>query len=169
MVRRALTVLLLTACASPAGIAAAPDARVAAVRQPGSRASVLPPPAFSEFFDPDPYVSTKEFALAYTPPPDSGGRGIPHGLFHLIYQRSGGPQSGEIMFGHAWSVDLASWSVDTLAFAVDSTWWNAAHVWSPSIVLHDSKYYMFYTGVDANNDQRIGYTSTTALDTTGIV
>src|SRR5206468_2642303 len=79
------------------------------------------------------------------------------------------PQSAETTFGHAWSQDLIHWAVDTLAFAVDSTAWNVQHVWSPSIVRHGSKHYLFYTGVDAHDDQRIGYASTDLLDTTDTV
>src|SRR5262249_18693533 len=55
--------------------------------------------------------------------------------------------------------------VDTLAFAVDDTWWNRSHVWSPSLIETNGRTYMFYTGVDDAGDQRIGYTSTAALDT----
>ena len=123
--------------------------------------------SYSLFLDPDPYVLTKEFALFYNTVPDPA-RGLGHvrGLFHIIYQRSGGPQQDETVFGHAWSTDLKRWAVDTLAFAVDTTSWNAAHVWSPSIIHHGSKDYLFYTGVDNMGDQRIGYASTDLLDTT---
>src|SRR5262245_60932783 len=56
-------------------------------------------PTYSVFHDPDPSVHTKEFALFYN---------VVHqrGLFHLIYQRSGGAHSVERTFGHAWSTDL---------------------------------------------------------------
>ena len=50
--------------------------------------------------DPAPNVVTKEFAFFYTSIPDTNiGYGRVRGLFHLIYQRSGGPQSHEITFG----------------------------------------------------------------------
>src|SRR5215472_1058815 len=66
------------------------------------------------FLDPDPYVVTKEFAFFHNTVPDtSGGRHDRRDLFHLIYQRSAGPQEGETMFGHAWSPDLFHWVVDT--------------------------------------------------------
>ena len=124
-------------------------------------------PTFSLFLDPDPYVVCKEFALFFNTVPDPGrGPGKLRGLFHLIYQRSSGPQQAETMFGHAWSSDFKRWAVDTSAFAVDATAWNAAHVWSPSIIRHGSKDYLFYTGVDTLGDQRIGYASTNLLDTT---
>jgi len=146
-------------------------------------ASDPPPPPHSEirfqalyfsgyfmFLDPDPYVLTKEFAFFYNTVPDTGvDRHKMRDLFHLIYQRTAGPQAGETMFGHAWSRDLFHWVVDTAAFAVDTTAWNAAHVWAPSLVEHEGKVYMFYTGVDQANDQSIGYASTSLLDTTDTV
>jgi len=122
---------------------------------------------FNLYTDPNPFVVTKEFSFVYTSVPDASlGVGKRRALFHLIYQRSGGPQASERTFGHAWSRDLRFWLVDTLAFTVDSTRWNSAHVWSPSLVQHNGRWYMFYTGVDENGDQRIGYTSTSGLDTT---
>jgi len=91
------------------------------------------------------------------------------GLFHIVYQRSGGPQEAETSFGHAWSTDLRNWAVDTAAFSVDTTSWNSAHVWSPCLIRHGEKDYLFYTGVDSMGDQRIGYASTDRLDTTDTV
>jgi hypothetical protein len=61
------------------------------------------------------------------------------------------------------------WVVDTLAFAVDTTWWNRQHVWSPSIIEANGRTYMFYAGVDDQEDQRIGYVSTAVLDTSNTV
>ncbi len=123
--------------------------------------------SYSLFLDPDPYVVTKEFAFFYNTVPDPArGLNRVRGLFHLIYQRSAGPQQAETIFGHAWSTDLKRWAVDTLAFAVDTTSWNSAHVWSPSIIHHGAKDYLFYTGVDSMGNQRIGYASTDLLDTT---
>lgn len=124
-------------------------------------------PTYSLFLDPDPFVVCKEFTLFYNivPDPDRGS-GKVRGLFHLVYQRSAGPQARETLFGHAWSTDLRRWAVDTMAFSVDTTAWNALHVWSPSLVRHGTKDYLFYTGVDSLGDQRIGYASTDLLDTT---
>lgn len=127
-------------------------------------------PSYTMFLDPSINVATKEFALYYNGVPDTNiGPGAVRGMFHLIYQRSGGPQSGEIMFGHGWTQDLIHWVVDTLAFTIDDTPWNAGHVWSPSIVHLNGKDYLFYTGVDANGDQRIGFASTDMLDTSNTV
>ena len=119
-------------------------------------------PTYCVFFDPDPSVFTKEFAFFFNV---VGERA----LFHLIYQRSGGVHSTERTMGHAWSGDMVHWIVDTVAFAVDSTWWNRRHVWSPSLIEADGRTYMFYTGVDDQNDQRIGYVSTAVLDTSNTV
>ena len=62
--------------------------------------------------------------------------------------------------------NLRRWMIDTLAFAVDTTAWNALHVWSPSLVHFAGRDYLFYTGVNAQGDQSIGYTSAPQLDTT---
>lgn len=119
------------------------------------------------FVDPNPYVSVKEFSLFHNVvPAPLLGPGRQRELFHILYQRSGGPQAGEKMFGHAWSADLRTWAVDTLAFSVDTTAWNEAHVWSPSLVRRRGRDYLFYTGVDRNGDQSIGYVSAPLLDTT---
>lgn len=140
------------------------------VQRPVLRRSALVFNDYNLFLDPNPYVVTKEFSFVHTSTPDPVlGPGKQRALFHLIYQRSGGPQATERTFGHAWSRDLRTWFIDTLAFAVDSTWWNSGHVWSPSLVQHNNRWYMFYTGVDANGDQRIGYTSAPFLDTTNTV
>ena len=131
-------------------------------------------PTYWVFRDPDGDVSVKEFAffrnaVAHTDTivtPDSTFTVVQlRELFHLVYQRSGGLHIAETSFGHAWSPDLVHWAVDTLAFAVDTTWWNRHHVWSPSLVEMNGRTYMFYTGVDDQEDQRIGYVSTAVLDT----
>mgnify|MGYP002865280247 FL=1 len=122
---------------------------------------------YSLFLDPDENVVTKEFTFFYNTVSDPArGPGKLRGLFHLIYQRSAGPQQAEKWFGHAWSTDLRTWAVDTAAFTVDTTSWNRAHVWSPCLIRHDGKDYLFYTGVDAGGDQTIGYATTSQLDTT---
>jgi len=127
------------------------------------------------FLDPDPNVGTKEFTLFHntvpdpTAVPDSLSPSPLRTLFHIIYQRSGGPHASERTFGHAWSQDLQRWTVDTLAFAVDTTWWCKEHVWSPCFIHRGNRDYLFFTGVDSANDQRIGYASTALLDTTDTV
>lgn len=135
-------------------------------------------PTYSVFHDPDGNVSVKEFAFFHNVLPHLDTLVTPDStvvtlrlrqLFHLIYQRSGGTHITETTFGHAWSPDLVHWAVDTLAFAVDTTWWNRHHVWSPSLIEANGRTYLFYTGVDEHEDQRIGYVSTAALDTSNTV
>lgn len=135
-------------------------------------------PTFSVFHDPDGNVSVKEFAFFHNVVPHPDTVVTPdttiitirlRQLFHFIYQRSGGTHRFETSFGHAWSEDLIHWGVDTMAFAVDDTWWNRAHVWSPSLVELNGRTYLFYTGVDVTEDQRIGHTSTAVLDTSNTV
>ena len=122
------------------------------------------------FLDPNPNVLTKEFTLYFNSIPDTTlGPGRYRDLFHLMYQRTSGPQAQEEMFGHAWSKDLFHWVVDTAAFSVDTTAWNTLHVWAPSLVEHQGKVYLFYAGVDATEDQSIGYATTSLLDTTNTV
>lgn len=139
-------------------------------QRPVLRRTALVFPDYNLFLDPNLNVVTKEFAFVRTSVPDpSLGPGKERSLFHLVYQRSGTSQASERTFGHAWSRDLRTWSIDTLAFSVDTTWWNVSHVWSPSLVQHNRRWYLFYTGVDAQGDQRIGYTSAPFLDTTNTV
>ena len=135
-------------------------------------------PTYSVFHDPDGDVSVKEFAFFRNvithfdtlSTPDTTVITVRlRDLFHLVYQRSSGLHAAERTLGHAWSPDLLHWVVDTLAFAVDTTWWNREHVWSPSLVEANGRTYMFYTGVDEQQDQRIGYASTAVLDTTNTV
>jgi hypothetical protein len=136
-------------------------------------------PTYSVFRDPDGGVAVKEFAFFHnvvthpdtTISEDSTVTIVlqPRSLFHLIYQRSGGVHVAENTFGHAWTPDLLHWVVDTLAFATDTTWWNRQHVWSPSLIEANGRTFMFYTGVDEQADQRIGYVSTSALDTSNTV
>ncbi|MCC6652554.1 MAG: hypothetical protein IT348_15490, partial [Candidatus Eisenbacteria bacterium] len=131
-------------------------------------------PGYSIFFDPDINVSVKEFAWSHNVVTHYDTLFLPdtmiitprlRQMYHFIYQRTGAAHNLETSFGHAWSADMRRWIVDTLAFAVDSTWWNRAHVWAPSLVETNGRTYLFYTGVDAQQDQRIGYASTAVLDT----
>lgn len=135
-------------------------------------------PTFSVFRDPDGDVSVKEFSFfrnvivhpeTLSTPDTTIIVSRARELYHLMYQRSGGLHISERTFGHAWSPDLLHWSVDTLAFAVDTTAWNRLHVWSPSLIEANGRTYMFYTGVDLAEDQRIGYVSTALFDTSNTV
>jgi sucrose-6-phosphate hydrolase SacC (GH32 family) len=115
------------------------------------------------FTDPNPAVEPKDFAFVYNTVPNPW-----RGMFHLIYIRKNKNLSGdatERTFGHAWSHDLTAWRVDTAAFAVQAVW-DSRHVWAPSVVQNGNKYYMFYTGVGSDHNQRTGYATTIQLDTT---
>ena len=131
-------------------------------------------PNFWLFHDPDHNVSTKEFTWFHNVVTHYDTLALPdttiitphlRQLFHLVYQRAGGTHAAENTFAHAWSEDMLRWTVDTLAFATDTTWWNRRHVWAPSLIEANGRVYMFYTGVDLQNDQRIGYATTSVLDT----
>ncbi len=146
------------------------DGSVATAAMPSAQVQVtsLSLPNYTLFLDPDPGVSTKDFAFFYNRvPAPPGGTGW-RSLFHLMYIRTGGSQAAETMFGHAWSWDLTHWNVDLQAFTTDATPWNSLHVWAPSIIQRGNRYHMFYAGVDAQQDQRIGVVSTAKLDTTNI-
>src|SRR5213595_174532 len=102
---------LVAAASPPAGVRAA-GAQPVPRRLPPEDPGIGPPtpiilrrpslqyPNYGLFIDPDPEVVTKEFALYYNIIPDPtrlpGGA---RGLFHIVYQRSGGPQEAETLFG----------------------------------------------------------------------
>lgn len=92
--------------------------------------------------------------------------------FHLFYIRQnqftklfhGGVGFTEKNLGHAVSNDLHSWTVlDTAAVTVRPGQFDSKHVWAPHLVRRGVTYYMFYTGVDDNDDQRIGLATSTDL------
>jgi hypothetical protein len=121
---------------------------------------------FEEILDPeDPYmIQPGDFAFltgAWTP---SGTWG-----FHLLYIRSNQRLSWENTsknLGHAVSTNLLDWTVvDTAAVRTRGGRFDSLHVWAPSIVLKGLTYYMFYTGVDADSNQRIGLATSTDLVT----
>ena len=128
------------------------------------------------FFDPDPNVYPKDFAFFYAirpGPVTDPAKGFFH-LFYIRHRRNASVADNERTFGHAWSRDLRNWNSDTSAavFSVSSNAWDRAHVWAPSIIQVGPSYYMFYTGVDdqtsetvLQGNQRIGYATTTAIDT----
>lgn len=148
----------------------AADGSVATALMPSAQVQVtsLSLPNYSLFLDPTPGVSTKDFAFFYNRVPAPPGQTGWRSLFHLMYIRTGGSEAAETKLGHAWSWDLTNWNVDLQAFTTDTTPWNTLHVWAPSVIQRGNKYQMFYTGVDALEDQRIGVVATTDLDTTGI-
>ena len=111
-------------------------------------------------------VSPKDFAFVYnTVPTATPGRW--RNLFHLLYIRRLPPDGEEWTLGHAWSPDLQNWTTDRYAFGTGPAGtFDAGHVWAPTIVQNGNLTYMFYTGVDAAGNQRIGRVATALLDTT---
>ena len=78
-------------------------------------------------------------------------------LFHAYYILSNPALRGgsneqmhrnETRLGHSVSTDLYAWTFVDSSFAVEPNGWDCHHVWSPSIVQADGKYWMFYTGVE---------------------
>ncbi len=122
------------------------------------------------YTDPNSNVYPKDFAFILAQAPNPW-----HWLFHLYYIRhfiSGVPDAqNEIVLAHTWSRDLRTWSVPTTftEFTTGTVGWDKGHVWAPSIVHHDSLYYMFYTGVDSVGNQSSGYATTAVLDTSNTV
>lgn len=120
------------------------------------------------FVDPDSNYFPKDFAFYYTTVPTSDPSHPWKGLFHLIYTRQHRPSGIATSFGHAWSENLRNWRVSTVAFSPNAGW-DGRFVWAPSIVQVGNLHYMFYTGVDLDFNQRIGYATTGLLDTTNTV
>ncbi len=129
-------------------------------------------PYIPVYSDPNPTVSARDFAFIYNvvPHPVYGW----HGVFHLFYIRhftgNVAPADNETTFVHAWYRPWASgdlwWEVDSTAFSRSRVGWDSKHVWAPSIITsHDGRSYMFYTGVDDLENQRIGFASTSLIDT----
>ena len=121
------------------------------------------------YADPDPGVSTKDFALHQNITKATGQR-----LYHLFYIRHVDASGVEPGLGHAWSPDLTNWRVDVCGFlpagatcdaASPTSIWDSRNVWAPSIVEFGDSTYIFYAGVDLAFDQRIGLAATADLDT----
>jgi len=130
---------------------------------------------FEEVLDPqDPYmIQPKDFAFV-------PGGWTPSGswTFHLFYIRQNqriamnpntGPNFTSKNIGHQVSNDLANWNwprsqaADTMAIRTRGGRFDSLHVWAPTIVQQGLTYYMFYTGVDKDQKQRIGLATSTDL------
>ncbi|MFI5371466.1 MAG: family 43 glycosylhydrolase, partial [Candidatus Eisenbacteria bacterium] len=93
--------------------------------------------------------------------------------YHVFYTRTNVQDpfgQSEKSFGHAVSQDLYHWTQLDTVLTVRPESWDNLHVWAPSIVVMDSVYYMFYTGVSDRPDtiqfhQRIGVATSTDLTT----
>jgi Glycosyl hydrolases family 43/FlgD Ig-like domain len=139
-----------------------------------------PPPQFPALSDPpegceykmrevwpdhDPYlIQPQDFAFV-------PGGWTPAGTwaFHIFYIRHNQVLAWDNTtknLGHAVSDTLSGWTVvDTAAIAVRPGRFDSDHVWAPSIVRKGLTYFLFYTGVDASGDQRIGLATSTDLVT----
>ena len=140
------------------------------------QADPLPPPlapqagcqeSFIEDIYPSYTIQPKDFTFV-------AGGWTPSGswTFHLFYIRQnqftklyhGGVDATEKNLGHAVSNDLSEWTVlDTAAIRTRGGRFDSLHVWAPHIVQRGLTYYLFYTGVDENKDQRIGLATSTDL------
>lgn len=111
----------------------------------------------------DPYlIQPKDFALV-------PGGWTPAGTyaFHIFYTRQNQYLANQFTtknIGHAVSDSLSGWTIhDTTAIKVRPGRFDAGHVWAPTIVTQGVIYNMFYTGVDALGNQRIGRATSTDL------
>jgi hypothetical protein len=77
------------------------------------------------------------------------------------------PEWNERNLGHATSTNLRNWTVQARNVLQVPGTWDTRHVWAPHIVrkANDITYYMFYTGVDDNENQEIGVATSTDLVT----
>lgn len=113
----------------------------------------------------DPYlIQPKDFAFV-----PGGWTQAGTWSFHLFYIRQNQYLTAANTtknIGHAVSDSLSGWTViDTSTIKVRTGRFDAAHVWAPTIVRKGVIYNMFYTGVDAAGNQRIGRATSTDLVT----
>jgi hypothetical protein len=109
----------------------------------------------------------KDFAFFYD--------GLGH--FHLFFIRHNGHLTcnqgalNEKYLAHVSSSDLVHWSQpDTTSFTTTQSAgpWDANHVWAPTLIQKGPDYYLFYTGVDVQDNQTIGYAKTQNINTPAI-
>ena len=86
----------------------------------------------------------------------------PDGRLHVFYierrLQEGTPfyPGHEIYLGHASTADLLTFEVHEPVMLVRPGTWEEAHVWAPSIIKHDGRYVMAYTGLNRHLSQDIG-------------
>lgn len=79
-----------------------------------------------------------------------------NGVFHAFYIMSNpalrdnnlSQHLNERRFGHAISTDLSSWTFVDSLFGVDPIGFDRHHIWAPTLLWADGRYWMFYTGVE---------------------
>ncbi len=81
-------------------------------------------------------------------------------VWHMFYTMGPYGTASAVLqdtLGHATTTDFIHWTVQPGILPVQPGAWDANAHWAPEIVnFADTLYYMFYTGVDMTNTQRIG-------------
>lgn len=111
------------------------------------------------------------YAKGYTP---KGTAIVKQGdLYHAFYSlenwESNDPYRLTKKFGHSTSPDLKTWTFLDTSFAVSTTGWDRDYIWAPQIVVENSVFHLFYTGVQMVTGQAMQKTmhaTATALSTT---
>lgn len=88
-------------------------------------------------------------------------------LFHIRGERWTWPVGyREIDLGHAISADLRIWTPQEPVLPVGPPGsWDEAGNWAPDIIEVEGAYYLYYTGSDRRNNQKIGLATSTDLYT----
>jgi hypothetical protein len=111
------------------------------------------------------YMQPKDFTYVFT-------GDMWHVFYIRHYQDAPGsttyhdnPDWNERNLGHVTSTDLQTWTVAARNVLQVPGTWDTKHVWAPHIVKkpNDITYYLFYTGVDANDNQKMGVATSTDL------
>ena len=86
-------------------------------------------------------------------------------LFHIRGERWTWPLGyREIDLGHAISTDMRNWTpLEAVVPAGLAGTWDACGIWAPDIIEVDGVYYLYYTGTDTNNNQKIGLATSSDL------
>lgn len=93
---------------------------------------------------------------------------LKNGVYYLFFQSY--PDdidiTGHSRIFYSSSSDLITWSDPTFIFDKTSTPWKAGEfrVIDPEIILDGSTYYMYYVAHDSNNQNAIGYATTSTTD-----
>jgi len=62
----------------------------------------------------------------------------------------------ELWFGHATTKNFVNWETHEPCFYININSWDSGHVFAPYVIQALGKYWLFYTGVTNENNQRIG-------------
>ncbi len=108
-----------------------------------------------------PGFAPKDFAVI-------ASQGVAHAFYimnDLSLRQAGDYHRNERRFGHAISYDLFTWTFVDSNFVASGSGWDRDHVWAPSVVFANGKFWMFYTGV---RDTLIGSAWTLAEQRIGV-